>query len=38
MFDLGWPELLLIGIVALIVMGDDFPSMFRTLGRFTGKM
>jgi len=38
MFDLGWPELLLIGIVALIVMGDDFPTMFRTLGRFTGKM
>ena len=30
MFDLGWPELLLIGIVALIVMGDDFPTMFRT--------
>jgi len=38
MFDLGWAELILIGIVALIVMGDDFPSMFRTLGRFTGKM
>ncbi|MDJ1007202.1 MAG: twin-arginine translocase subunit TatB [Paracoccaceae bacterium] len=38
MFDLGWAELLLIGIIALIVMGDDFPSMFRTLGRFTGKM
>lgn len=38
MFDLGWAELILIGIVALIVMGDDFPTMFRTLGRFTGKM
>ena len=38
MFDFGWGELLLIGIVALIVVGDDFPSMFRQLGRFTGKM
>ena len=38
MFDLGWAELILIGIVALVVMGDDFPTMFRTLGRFTGKM
>lgn len=38
MFDLGWAELILIGIVALIVMGDDFPTMFRQLGRFTGKM
>ena len=38
MFDIGGFELLLIGIVALLVMGDDFPSMFRNLGRFTGKM
>ncbi|MEM9707898.1 MAG: Sec-independent protein translocase protein TatB [Pseudomonadota bacterium] len=38
MFDLGWTELLVVGIVALIILGDDFPSMFRTLGRFTGKM
>ena len=38
MFDFGWGELLLIGIVALIVVGDDFPTMFRTMGRFTGKM
>ncbi|SLN44389.1 Sec-independent protein translocase protein TatB [Pseudoruegeria aquimaris] len=38
MFDLGWSELLLIGIVALIVVGPkDLPVMFRTLGRFTGK-
>lgn len=39
MFDLGWGELLIIGIVALIVVGPkDLPGMFRTLGRFTGKV
>ena len=39
MFDLGMTELLVIGIVALIVVGPkDLPVMFRTLGRFTGKL
>lgn len=39
MLDLGWTELLLIGIVALIVVGPkDLPVMFRTLGQFTGKL
>jgi sec-independent protein translocase protein TatB len=38
MFDIGWTELLLIGIVALIVVGPkDLPIMFHTLGRFTAK-
>ena len=39
MFDIGMSELLLIGIVALIVIGPkDLPGLFHTLGRFTAKM
>lgn len=38
MFGLGWSEMILIGIVALIVIGPkDLPNMFRELGRMTGK-
>ena len=38
MFDIGWSELLLIGIVALIVVGPkELPGLFRTVGRFMGK-
>jgi sec-independent protein translocase protein TatB len=38
MFDLGWTELLLIGIVALIVVGPkDLPVLFRKVGQFVGK-
>lgn len=39
MFDIGWSELLIIGVVALIVIGPrDLPDLFRTLGRFTSKL
>lgn len=39
MFDLGMSELLVIGIVALIVIGPkDLPELFRSFGRFTAKM
>jgi sec-independent protein translocase protein TatB len=39
MFDIGWTELVLIGVVALIVIGPkDLPVMFQTLGRFTGRL
>lgn len=39
MFDIGWMELMVIGVVALIVVGPkDLPEMFRQLGRFTAKI
>jgi len=38
MFDIGWAELLIIAIVALIVVGPkDLPGMFRTVGQFMGR-
>jgi len=38
MFDLGWTELLVVGIVALIVVGPkDLPVLFRRVGQFVGK-
>lgn len=38
MFDLGWTEMLVVGIVALIVIGPkDLPVLFRNVGRWVGK-
>ncbi|EAR51624.1 twin-arginine translocation protein TatB [Oceanicola granulosus HTCC2516] len=35
---MGWTELMVVGIVALIVVGpEDLPQMFRKVGEFTGK-
>jgi len=39
MFDIGWSELLLIGIVALIAIGPkELPTVLRTLGQWMGKL
>lgn len=39
MFNFGWAEMLVIGVVALIVIGpEDLPDMFRQMGRFTAKL
>ena len=38
MLDIGWSELLLIGVVALVVIGpEDLPKLFHTLGRLTAR-
>jgi sec-independent protein translocase protein TatB len=38
MLDLGWSEILVIGVVALIVVGPkDLPRMLRTLGQYAGR-
>lgn len=35
MFDLGWSEILVIAIVALVVVGPkDLPNLLRMIGRF----
>ena len=39
MFDIGFTELLLIGVVALIVIGPErLPRVARTLGHLAGRM
>jgi sec-independent protein translocase protein TatB len=39
MFDISWGELLLIGVVALVVIGPkELPGVLRTLGQWTGKL
>ncbi len=39
MFDIGFFELLVIGVVALIVIGpEQLPGVARTVGRWVGRM
>jgi sec-independent protein translocase protein TatB len=38
MFDIGWSELLVIGVVALLVIGPrDLPVLLKSLGVWAGK-
>lgn len=38
MFDIGWSEMLVIAVVAIIVIGPkELPGLLRTLGRFMRK-
>jgi sec-independent protein translocase protein TatB len=38
MFDIGWSELMVIGALALIVVGPrDLPKMLRTLGQYVAQ-
>ncbi|MEO1490960.1 MAG: Sec-independent protein translocase protein TatB [Pseudomonadota bacterium] len=39
MLDIGWQELLVIGALALIVVGPkDLPGLLRSVGQWVGKM
>ncbi|MEL6766069.1 MAG: Sec-independent protein translocase protein TatB [Pseudomonadota bacterium] len=38
MLDIGWSELMVIGILALLVVGPkELPGLFRTVGQYVGK-
>lgn len=39
MLDIGWTELFVIAVVAIIVVGPkDLPRMLRSLGQYAGKL
>jgi sec-independent protein translocase protein TatB len=39
MLDIGWPEMLVVAIVLIVVVGPkDLPGMLRTFGRTTAKL
>ena len=38
MFDIGWTEMMVIAVLAIIVIGPkDLPGMLRTIGKWTGR-
>ncbi|MEM7498682.1 MAG: Sec-independent protein translocase protein TatB [Pseudomonadota bacterium] len=38
MLDIGWSELMVIGVLALLVVGPkELPGLFRTVGQYVGK-
>lgn len=39
MFDIGWTELLVVAMIAILVVGPkDLPKMLRTFGQTVGKL
>lgn len=39
MFDIGWTEMLVLGIVTLLAVGPrQLPGMLRTIGRYLGQL
>lgn len=37
MFDIGWSEFLIVGAIALVLLGpEELPVLMRTIGRYTG--
>ena len=39
MFDIGWSELVVIAVVALIAIGPkELPGVLRTVGQYMGKI
>ena len=39
MFDIGWTELVVVGCVAILVVGPkELPGMLRTFGKTVGNM
>jgi sec-independent protein translocase protein TatB len=39
MFDMGWSELLLVAVLAIVFVGPkDLPKLMRTLGQYAAKM
>ena len=38
MFDIGWTEMLVLGIVTLLVVGPrELPTLLRTMGQYAAK-